>query len=218
MNKQVEFTLTKQLSASEDGNNIEAYLTTWGNVDKTGDIIVREALEGYVAAFHQGGVMLRMLYQHNRDSIICTWNELVMDEVGLLAKGEIFTDTSLGNDTRVLLRRGVLDSVSIGFKSNDYEYNDDGTRTFKSIELVEASVVDVPANSQAVVTDVKSADGSLDFNALKDNLRKSGLSKKQSEDVVHSVKEHWSDETQSKSEDTDSQNLSDLLDRINQQL
>ena len=150
MNKQVEFTLTKQLSASEDGNNIEAYLTTWGNVDKTGDIIVREALEGYVAAFHQGGVMLRMLYQHNRDSIIGTWNELVMDEVGLLAKGEIFTDTSLGNDTRVLLRRGVLDSVSIGFKSNDYEYNDDGTRTFKSIELVEASVVDVPARHLVV--------------------------------------------------------------------
>ena len=131
-------------------------------------------------------------------------------------KCQAVADTSLGNDTRVLLRRGVLDSVSIGFKSNDYEYNDDGTRTFKSIELVEASVVDVPANSQAVVTDVKSADGSLDFNALKDNLRKSGLSKKQSEDVVHSVKEHWS-ETQSKSvEDDASQiNLSGLLSHIN---
>ena len=218
MNKQVEFTLTKQLSSSEDGNNIEAYLTTWGNIDKTGDIINREALEEYVAGYNKGGVMLRMLYQHNRDSIIGTWNELVMDDKGLLAKGEIFTDTTLGNDTRVLLRRGVLDSVSIGFKSNDYEYNDDGTRTFKSIELVEASVVDIPANSEAIVTDIKSADGSIDFNALKDNLRKSGLSKKQSEDVVHSVKEHWS-ETQSKSEtDDDSHNLSGLLAHINSQL
>tara|TARA_B110000211_G_C13791978_1_gene426628 strand:- start:1 stop:648 length:648 start_codon:yes stop_codon:yes gene_type:complete len=213
MNKQVEFNLTKKLSASEDGTNISALLTTFGNIDKTGDIITRESVEAYVEKFQAGGVMLRMLFQHMRENIIGQWTELTITDEGLLAKGEIF-DTNLGNDTRVLLRRGVLDSVSIGFRSDDYDYDAKGIRTFNSIELVEASIVDIPANSEAVILSVKQEDGSLNFKALKDNLRNSGLSNSQSESVVHSVKTQWL-QPQSNSEDNSQLNLSGLLAHIN---
>jgi len=209
------FEVTKQLS-STDGDNITAYLTSWGTVDVVGDIIPKSALVDYVNEFNQGLHKLHMLYSHNTESLIGRWNKLTIDDFGLLGEGEIYQDVSLGVDVRNLLKRGSLDSVSIGFRSSDFTYNTDSTRTFNKLELVETSIVLSPANSNATVLQVKSEDNSIDFNNLKLNLRKSGLSKKQSEDVIHSVKEHWS-EPQSKSvEDDVSQiNLSGLLSHIN---
>ncbi len=219
MNKQLEsFEVTKQLS-STDGDNIEAYLTTWGNIDKVGDIIPKSALVDYVEEFNKGDIKLPMLYSHKTESLIGIWTSLEIDDYGLIGKGEIYTEVSLGADVRALLKRGALDSVSIGFKSSDWEYNEDGTRTFNKLELVETSVVLNPANSQAAVLQVKSEDGTIDYKSLKEVLRKSGLSNKQSEDVIHSVKDHWSVEPQSKSVDAgESLNLGGLLDHINSKL
>jgi HK97 family phage prohead protease len=50
---------------------------------------------------------------------------------------------------RSLIEQKILKGVSVGFKSDDYEPNEHGGRTFKSQELLELSVVPVPANPSA---------------------------------------------------------------------
>lgn len=58
--------------------------------------------------------------------------------------------TSATHDAiRSLIEQKILKGVSVGFKSDDYEPNEHGGRTFKSQELLELSVVPVPANANA---------------------------------------------------------------------
>lgn len=58
--------------------------------------------------------------------------------------------TSPAHDAvRSLIEQKILKGVSVGFKSEDYEPNEFGGRTFKSQELLELSVVPVPANPSA---------------------------------------------------------------------
>lgn len=163
----------------DDKAEVEGYITTFGNEDVVGDIIAAGALNEFVTRFNAGEVMLRMLFQHNRSEIIGQWTELRIDERGVYAVGEIFLEVSRGLDVANLIRRGVLDSFSIGFIGREFERNANGGRTFTRIDLVETSVVDVPANPQAKITEIKNEEGLIDVKELKQLMRNAGMSRKE---------------------------------------
>ena len=170
---------------------VEGYITTYGNEDIVGDIISQGALDGFIEQFNAGEVMLRMLFQHNRAEIIGQWTELRSDEFGVYGVGEIFEDVQRGADVAALLRRGVLDSFSIGFVASPdgYEERAGGGRIFNEITLVETSVVDVPANPLAKVTDVKNEDGTIDWTKLEKAMRNQfGLSQREAKNLVEPMK------------------------------
>lgn len=175
----------------EDVTIVEGYITTYGNVDNAGDVIQRGALDGFIEDFNNGEVMLRMLFQHQRNQIIGQWTELQSDEFGVFATGEIFEDIQLGADIATLVRRGLLDSFSIGFVAdeNGFEQRRGGGRLFTEIRLVETSVVDVPANSRARITEVRADDGSLDYVKIEKLLRDAGLSRTESKTAVYAMKQ-----------------------------
>ena len=194
---------------------VEGYITTYGNEDVVGDVIQQGALDDFIADFNAGEVMLRMLFQHDRAAIIGQWTELRSDEFGVYAVGEIFTDVSLGADIATLIRRGVLNSFSIGFMfdENGFEMRRDGGRLFTEISLVETSVVDVPANPQARITNIKRDDNSLDLKKLEKLLRDAGLSRTESKTAVSNIDANLRD-AESKNEKQDL--YSKLLSKLNE--
>lgn len=200
----------------EDVTIVEGYITTYGNPDIVGDVIQQGALDDFIDRFNAGEVQLRMLFQHNRASIIGQWTELRSDDFGVYAVGEIFEDVTLGADIATLVRRGILDSFSIGFTfdENGFEIRRDGGRLFTKIDLFETSIVDVPANPRAQITDVKMDDNSIDLVKLEKLLRDAGCSRKESKVIVHAAKP---DLRKAEEAEQKEQFLTNLLNKLNKE-
>ena len=172
-----------QIEAKADApvGTISAYLTTFGNSDVVADIMAKGSLDKYIAKFNPTAKKLPMFYEHDHTSIIGEWVDLKADEHGVVGEGVLYTETTKGSDVYKLMKRNAVSSVSIGFRSADFEKNDDGGRTFNEIELVETSVVLNPANDQAQIMSVKSDDGYIETAALKKHLIEGGLTKAECE-------------------------------------
>ena len=120
-----------------------------------------------------------MLWQHDKNELIGQWTKFEINSRGVKGYGEIFTDVTRGNDVRNLIKRGAVGSVSIGFRSKNYEELENGARLFKEIELVETSVVVNPANPRARIISAKDEDGRIDIRKVERILSDSDLSRKE---------------------------------------
>jgi len=160
---------------------ISAYLTTFGNSDVVQDVMAKGSLDRFIAKFNPMAKKLPMFYEHDHTAIIGEWTNLKSDEHGVVGEGVLYTETTKGSDVYKLMKRDAVSSVSIGFKSSDFEKNDAGGRTFNEIELVETSVVLNPANDRAQIMSVKSDDGFIETSALKKHLIEGGLTKSECE-------------------------------------
>ncbi len=161
--------------------SISAYLTTFENADVVNDIMSKGSLDTFIAKFDPELKKLPMFYEHDHTAIIGEWTGLKADEHGVVGEGILYTETTKGSDVYKLMKRDAVSSVSIGFRSNDYQKNEEGGRTFNEIELVETSVVLNPANDLAQITSVKSDDGFIETAALKKHLIEGGLTKAECE-------------------------------------
>jgi hypothetical protein len=70
--------------------------------------------------------------------------------------------------------------MSIGFIAKEADYNEDGVRIIKDLDLMEVSLVNFPMNEMAVVTSVKS----LDVREIERVLREAGLSRSQAKAIA----------------------------------
>ena len=165
---------------------LTAYVTTFGNTDKVGDIIAPGALDKFLKEFEETKQRLPMLWQHDKNELIGEWTAFEINSRGVKGTGEIFTEVSRGNDVRNLIKRGAVGSVSIGFTSKQAETLENGGRLFKEIRLVETSVVINPANPRAKITSAKNEDGSVNVTNLEKILRDAGLSRKESKTLLSS--------------------------------
>ena len=86
---------------------------------------------------------------------IGTWEEIKEGRRGLEVKGRL-ADTPSANEIFVLLKNGSLNGLSVGFIGKTWEDRDDGGRVYKDLDLLEVSLVSVPAANQARVRKVKS--------------------------------------------------------------
>ena len=153
---------------SEDGC-ITGYGSVFGNVDSYGDTVAKGAFKKSIADVMTGAkAWPAMLLQHGDDtsagrSPIGIWVSMEEDDRGLKLTGKLAIKTKRGAGTYELLKmkpRPALNGLSIGYRCTDWEMHGKGSparRTIKSVELVEVSLVTFPANSRALVTNVKGA-------------------------------------------------------------
>src|SRR5678815_6099656 len=59
------------------------------------------------------------------------------------------------------VKLGLVKAVSIGFKAKEYSFMDDGGIHFQETEVLELSLVTIPANSEATISSVKSLDHAI---------------------------------------------------------
>jgi HK97 family phage major capsid protein len=131
--------------------------TYGGSPDGVGDVIAAGAFTASLAEIKASGRTVKMLANHDPSKPIGKWTKITDSPEGLKVQGRLTIDASDAKDVHALMRDGVLDALSIGFRTISSEPRAGGGRTLTEIELVEISVVTFPANARALVTDVKGA-------------------------------------------------------------
>lgn len=142
-------------SLTEEGI-ISGYASRFDEIDSYGDVIAKGAFKKSLKK--TGPIRVKMLYGHDPQKLVGKWTNLEEDGVGLAATGQVFKNLSLGEETLFLVREGVLDGLSIGFRIVNSDRQANGTRIIREIDLLEVSIVSIPALASARITNVR-ADG-----------------------------------------------------------
>lgn len=180
------FDLKKILDPEEDGPNIgvfEGFASTFGNVDRMDDIIVKGAFARTLSDHRDRDRQIRMLSQHDRSELIGGFPSQLAreDDKGLFVVGNINLDTQTGKEAFSLMKQGVLQDLSIGFIIRDSEMQD-GKQLIKEVDLFEISLVTEPANQEAQITTIKSI---VPFQDLPLAHIRTPWNKEQSADHLH---------------------------------
>lgn len=142
-------------SGDQDYFVIKGYATTYGNVDKVGDVIARGAFsESFNNKENREPVIL---WQHNHQNPI-GMGQLQDDEKGIFLTARMpKNDDFVKNRVMPQVSIGSVKSFSIGFSFNpqDLEFKN-GTTVISKAAINETSLVTFPANPQAEITSFKS--------------------------------------------------------------
>lgn len=142
------------LTAVEASGTFSGYASIFGKADLGGDLVEPGAFARSLAARGVGGV--KMLFQHDPAEPIGVWEELVEDDIGLLARGRLMPEVARAREVLSLMRAGALDGLSIGFRTVKGRTDPKtGIRRLSEIDLWEVSVVTFPMLPEARVETVK---------------------------------------------------------------
>lgn len=130
----------------------EGYASVWGSVDSYGDTVAKGA---FTKTLKEGRRPM-MFFGHSPGRVLGKWLSLEEDDKGLKVRGEFTPGHRDAEDVYASLKHGAIDGLSIGFRDRDSEQLEGGGRLLKEIELLEISVVSMPAEQLATITSVKS--------------------------------------------------------------
>jgi len=143
-----------------EAGTFEGYASTWDE-DSYGDVIMPGAFKRTLAAHAAKGRAVPVLWQHWPDQPIGVTLEAREDEVGLWVKGRLILEVEQAREALALMKAGALGGLSIGFSipRGGQEWDEESdVRRITEVRLWEYSPVTFPANENAVLTSVKSAD------------------------------------------------------------
>jgi HK97 family phage prohead protease len=147
--------LAVRFDAGDDAGAFTGYASVFGEPDSFGDTIkpgaFRKSLREHVARKTKPG----LFWMHDPREVIGVWTDLAEDERGLKVAGQLVLETARGSESHALLKAGALNGLSIGFRARSAERGPNGGRILTDIDLVEISLVSLPAASKARVTNVK---------------------------------------------------------------
>ena len=143
------------------------YVMSDGSIDRMGDVV--EPAGWDLANFKNHPIAL---LNHDRDQIIGTWAEVRVEGKQLRGRLELAAEgtSDVVDNVRKLVAQNILRAVSVGFRPLEQEPLDKnadkfwGPFKFTKSELLECSLVAVPANPNALAT-AKSLGLSSDFLA-----------------------------------------------------
>jgi HK97 family phage prohead protease len=136
-------------SVGAENTIISGYASVFNIVDSQNDIVQKGAFEDTQPE------NIKLLWQHNTLKPIGIIKSLYEDDYGLKIEAEINNRILLGKETTELVRQKAIDGLSIGFCAKDFEYDNQGVRLLKKVDLMEISIVTFPANRNAGIINVK---------------------------------------------------------------
>lgn len=166
----------------------EGHGSVFGNVDLGGDVVLPGAFKRTLRAHKQAESMPAMFWMHKPDQVAGAWLDMREDAKGLYVRGEL-AETPLGNEMRTLLGMKAVRGLSIGYRTVESDYDNDGNRLLKEVDLWEVSIVSMAMNPLAKVEAAKARLSDLgeyvpterEFEKV---LRDAGLSRKVAAHVV----------------------------------
>ncbi len=147
----VTFKIVESKEAGDQKGVIEAYVSIFGNVDLVGDVIEKGAFAESLAKKLPKGV-----WAHNWDEPIALTLEAREDSKGLYIRGQFIEGVQKADEAYKLIKAGVIDEFSIGFRVLDDEWREDGVRVIKKAKLYEWSPVLAGANPDTELVSIKS--------------------------------------------------------------
>ena len=152
MNNQ-KLTMPLQIKSLSD-REFEGHGSIFGNEDLGGDIVMPGAFKRSLAKHRRAKSLPQMFWMHDPSRVAGKWLSMSEDKEGLKVKG-ILADTPLGNEVHTLLQMDAVKGLSIGYQTVDQDFDNEGRRLLKEIDLWEVSVVSIPMNPLAEVAHVK---------------------------------------------------------------
>ena len=145
------------------------YASLFGVTDLAGDELQPGAFAASLARRGVDGV--KLLYQHDPAAPIGRWLDIAEDRKGLRVMGQLHAEVEKAREVASLMRAGILDGLSIGFRTVKARTEPrTGIRRVSEVDLWEISVVTFPMLPGARVTDL-SARGVADPAALARRIR-----------------------------------------------
>jgi len=140
------------LEEKEEGQKgiLEAYVSIFDNVDLGGDKIIKGAFSESLKKKLPVGV-----WMHNWDEPIAKTIKAKEDDKGLYIKAQLIAGVQKADEAYLLLKEGVIDEFSIGYRVLEDEWEENGTRILKKIRLYEWSPVLAGMNPDTELIGIK---------------------------------------------------------------
>jgi hypothetical protein len=196
----------KVYTDDDDERKFVGYASTFGNEDRVGDVVEKGAFNKSLNRHTREKTMPAMLLHHDLHRPIGRWTTMSEDEKGLYVEGTLTKGVRDADEAYALLQDGAINSMSIGYYVNDEEWDSKArVNRLKEIELHEVSLVTIPANSAALVTSVKDADGEVNVRDLERALRDAGLSRNEAKKLIAKGFKALTEDEEETKEETDLQ-------------
>ena len=128
---------------------ISGYLSTFKNVDRQGDIVVQGAFDKTL----KKNKVFPLLRNHNYSTEDQMGDfKCNVDEKGLMINAEIICTEETMHEC-MMIKAGKLKTTSMGglFRYSDKK-DKNGNNLIEEVELLEGSIVSIPANPMAIIT------------------------------------------------------------------
>lgn len=161
----MEERLYKSFELKSDENGIvEGYASTWTKTpDSYGDIVIKGAFKETLKKRKATGHPFPLCFNHDFDQIIGAVFEAEEDDYGLKIRAS-FLNTPAAQEKRELVKEGIVWQFSfaysvLGVEAPTEEEKKQGIyQKLTKLDLYEVSLVPVPANQTAIVTEIKNDD------------------------------------------------------------
>lgn len=184
-----------ELKASENGE-VEGYASTWTTTpDSYGDIVIKGAFLETIKKKAETGHPFPLCFNHDLDQIIGAVKSIEEDDFGLKLKAS-FLSSQLAQEKRELVKEGIVWQFSFAYnileaeKPTAEEKANGILQKLTKLDLFEVSLVPVPANQTAIVTEIK-ADSEMEVKEADEMMEvKSGKrnSKKDADSIREAIK------------------------------
>lgn len=175
---------TKELQAT---GSFKGYGSVFNNLDYDRDIVMPGAFKKSLSEWRKRKRLPPVLWQHDTREPLGPYTMMAEDEKGLQVEGLLLVDdVRRAREARALMLHKAIDGLSIGFITrNSKPDKAQNARLITEVELLEVSIVTMPANQKASVTDVKGAglitvdniDELRDLREYEELLREAGFSR-----------------------------------------
>jgi len=147
------------IKADEGTGEISGYFSTYDRIpDSYGDVIAKGAFTETIKAREESGHPFPLCWNHDLDQIIGKVESIEDTEKGPLMTASFF-NTQLAQDKREIVKSGVVYQFSFAYDVKDAATVtlEDGTKAneLRKLDLFEVSIVPIPANQNAVMTEIK---------------------------------------------------------------
>lgn len=135
--------------------------------DRVGDVITPEA-------FAKAVPPLPMLFAHDQAQVVGSWTGIHAGADGLTVTGKLLVnDVARAAEVRAMLQAKAVTGLSVGFMTKKSVPRRGGGRTISDLDLVEVSIVAVPAHPGARISQIKElpmtdvvTEGAVDTKAI----------------------------------------------------
>lgn len=147
---------------ADDAGQISGYFSTYDRVpDSYGDIVAPGAFTETIKARKESGHPFPLCWNHDLDQIIgyVEPDDITETEKGPYMEKAVFFDTALAQEKRALVQSGVVYQFSFAYDIEEARWihleDESEAYELRKLNLYEISIVPIPANPRAEVTDIK---------------------------------------------------------------
>lgn len=156
------------ISDYPEGKEVYRFCISSENIDRDGDIVVQKGIN------YDNYIKNPVVFWGHE------WGSIPIGKVVSVAYDETekktYADVLLGStqhaqDIETLVKEGIVQATSIGFRIKDWDYDDElDAFLIKQSELLELSLVGLPANQDAVASEEKSHEEEVKSSTITTNL------------------------------------------------